>query len=257
MSSSETRRCGEEVPLRLLILAGWSYWLWQLLRSDHLRLYVHPRFAGPVLWAVFFLIALAAWQATRLFGVRGIRATALPPARLFAYVVVLLPLMIGFALPPQGLGNSLAEHRGGFQPSGDGHVLPRQAELEALLVSGGGRQQVSAAQFRHLAGLLWTKPGAMIGSSVELSGFIYRAEGLLPGQFLLARYEISCCAADATVVACLCTLDEGQTLPPGGWVSVQGTVAQGEYQSQPVGLIVVESLTPIDAPADPYVYADK
>lgn len=257
MSSSDLRKCSEETPLRLLILTGWAYWLWQLLRGGHLRLYVHPRFAGPVLWAVLFLVTLAAFQATRLIGTRGIKAAALPRPRLIAYIVVLLPLVIGFALPPQGLSHSLAEHRGGFLPSDEGRVQRGQTELEAQFVSSSDRQQVSAEQFRSLAGLLWTNPAAVSGNRVELAGFIYREEGLPPGQFLLARYEISCCAADATVVACLCKLPDGQTLPSDGWVTVRGGVAQGEYQSQSVGLIAVESLTPTEPPADPYIYAGR
>lgn len=257
MSSSDVRKCSEEVPLRLLILAGWSYWLWQLVRGDCLRLYVHPRFVGPVLWAVFFLATLAVFQATRLIGTRGIRSTPLPRARLVAYVVVLLPLLLGFALPPSGLGRGLAEHRGSFLPSHDDLTRSEQTSLEALFVSSSGRQQVSAAQFRSLVSLLWGKPAAVIGTSVEMTGFIYQAEGLPPGQFLLARYEISCCAADATVVACLCALAEGQALPSDGWVRVQGVVTQGEYQSQPVGLIAVESLIPTEPPTDPYIYAGR
>ncbi len=257
MSSSDVRKCGEEVPLRLLILVGWSYWLWQLVRGGHLRLYVHPRFSGPVLWAAFFLATLAVFQTIRLIGARGVRSTRLPRTRLIAYIVVLLPLVVGFALPPQGLGSGLVEHRGSFLPSDDDHTLQEQAELESLFVSSNGRQQVSAAQFRSLAGLLWSNPAAAIGGSVELTGFIYQAAGLPPGQFLLARYEISCCTADATVVACLCTLAEGQALPPDGWVTVQGVVSRGEYQSQSVGLIEVESLTTTDPPTDPYIYAHR
>ncbi|MGI6357073.1 MAG: TIGR03943 family putative permease subunit [Bacillota bacterium] len=249
------RALSEEVPLRLVILAGWSYWLYQLAACGNLRYYVHPRFGTPVLLAALCLALLALHQLATLMGFRWQGWQLMPRAKVISYIIVILPLCCGLLLPATSLDGRLAEQRGNLTSHLHAEDDERAVgELEALLVSSSEQERISAQQFRHLATLLWSRPQGVIGRSVQLTGFVYYNEGLLPGQFMLGRYQISCCTADAVVVSCLCHCPAGDKPPASGWVTVSGTLGMGEYQAQPVGVIAVSDLLAVDEPQDPYIY---
>lgn len=51
-----------------------------------------------------------------------------------------------------------------------------------------------------------------IGKKIEVNGFVYREKGFKDNQFVVARFGISCCAADASVYGLLSTLENASTL---------------------------------------------
>jgi uncharacterized repeat protein (TIGR03943 family) len=81
---------------------------------------------------------------------------------------------------------------------------------------------------------------------VKLTGFVAGAEA---GGFRLARYQIACCAADATPV----DVDiVGTSGPPAGddqWVTVTGTFQPGGGE---LPRLAATSIVEIPAPNDPY-----
>jgi uncharacterized repeat protein (TIGR03943 family) len=88
--------------------------------------------------------------------------------------------------------------------------------------------------------------GSFRGASVRLTGFVAGGEG---GGFRLARYEIACCAADATPVVVTVVGSGGQTPDRDEWVTVTGTFRK------PAGDLPVlraTSIVQVPAPEDPY-----
>jgi uncharacterized repeat protein (TIGR03943 family) len=81
---------------------------------------------------------------------------------------------------------------------------------------------------------------------VQLTGF---ASGAAPGGFKLARYQISCCAADAVPAVVQIVGTEGQPPSDDQWVTVTGTFvrAQGETPR-----LQATSVVQIPTPNDPY-----
>jgi uncharacterized repeat protein (TIGR03943 family) len=84
------------------------------------------------------------------------------------------------------------------------------------------------------------------GASVQLTGFVAGAED---GGFRLARYEISCCAADAAPVVIRVVGTAGDSAPRDQWVTVTGTFTRvrGELPE-----LAATSVVEIPAPNDPY-----
>jgi uncharacterized repeat protein (TIGR03943 family) len=84
------------------------------------------------------------------------------------------------------------------------------------------------------------------GVPVELTGFVAQAEG---NGFQLARYQIACCAADASPVVVRVGGISGDPPPIDQWVTVSGTFRPAE---DGLPKLAATSLSEIPAPEDPY-----
>jgi uncharacterized repeat protein (TIGR03943 family) len=88
---------------------------------------------------------------------------------------------------------------------------------------------------------------SMRGAVIALTGFV--ADGASASSFRLARYQISCCAADASAAVVRVIGFSGSAPPRDQWLTVTGRVspAQGD---DPV--LSATTLRDISAPEDPY-----
>ena len=84
------------------------------------------------------------------------------------------------------------------------------------------------------------------GAQIELTGFVAGAEG---GGFRLARYQIACCAADATPVVMDVVGTSGTPPSNDQWVKVTGTFTPGGGE---IPKLAATSVVEIPAPEDPY-----
>jgi uncharacterized repeat protein (TIGR03943 family) len=84
------------------------------------------------------------------------------------------------------------------------------------------------------------------GATVRLVGFVAPADG---GGFLVARYSIACCAADAAAAAAQVVGWDGAVPRQDAWIDVTGTFQPGGAERP---RIVATSVTPIPEPDDPY-----
>jgi uncharacterized repeat protein (TIGR03943 family) len=84
------------------------------------------------------------------------------------------------------------------------------------------------------------------GVTVQLTGFVAGDEG---GAFRLARYQIACCAADATPVVVLVSGAVGDPPSRDRWVTVTGAFRRNDGELPELG---ATSIAEIPAPNDPY-----
>jgi uncharacterized repeat protein (TIGR03943 family) len=84
------------------------------------------------------------------------------------------------------------------------------------------------------------------GVPIELTGFVAGAE---KGGFRLARYQIACCAADATPVVVDIVGTSGSPPSEDQWVTVRGTFQPGGGD---VPRLAATTVAEIAAPEDPY-----
>ena len=81
---------------------------------------------------------------------------------------------------------------------------------------------------------------------VKLTGFVAGSEA---GSFRLARYQIACCAADATPVVIEVLGTSGTPPTDDQWVTVTGTFERGGGD---IPRLAATSIAEIPAPTDPY-----
>ncbi|AWD66654.1 MULTISPECIES: TIGR03943 family putative permease subunit [Priestia] len=93
-----------------------------------------------------------------------------------------------------------------------------------------------------------------VGKKIEVSGFVYHEKGFKDNQFVVARFGISCCAADASVYGLLSTLENASALKKDTWVHIKGIIQKTTYNGENVPYIQVQRIESIHKPDNPYVY---
>ena len=223
--------------LATIALAGWGALFWFLLLSDRVGLYLSSRTA----WVVpVGAVILSGAVIGRLFSLRTEHPEPLNRRTVGGIGLIMVPVVVVLALPPASLTSYAAARRSSFASGG---VVTSAAdvssgELSLADVAGALR---SREAMRALEG--------RAGSDVTFTGFVTRDPGDPADEFLLTRFMISCCVADALTVQVRVV-----GAPPGrfkadDWVRVAG-------QMYPVGREVIvdaSEVNAVDKPERPYL----
>lgn len=93
-----------------------------------------------------------------------------------------------------------------------------------------------------------------IGKKIELTGFVYREEKMTANQFVVGRFAVSCCSADASPYGVMIDFPTAQNYQKDTWVKVTGTIQNGNYNGNDIFKIAATQIEKIAAPSTPYVY---
>lgn len=225
------------IPLEVGLLGGLATVLLARWQRDQLSFYIHPRYAWLVVAAALLLALLA---ALRLPAALRSRAVEAPSAWLLLLLAV--PLTLAVLVPPQPL-NGLT-------------LLSRGDELNRIAGSDRRALSVDTRTWDLLAwGYALSKdPEALAGSPAEVSGFVVPDAALGADTTLLARYVVTCCAADGAAVGLLLESPAVAALPADSWVSVQGTIVLRMIDGVTQPVLLATTVTPITQPAVPYLF---
>jgi uncharacterized repeat protein (TIGR03943 family) len=97
-------------------------------------------------------------------------------------------------------------------------------------------------------------PAAFDNQEAKVIGFVYRDERFGSGEFMVGRFVISCCAADAAPLGLVVHWPETSTLENDQWVEVSGHFQAGEFDGEPMPILIAEKISPTDIPDQPYLY---
>lgn len=92
------------------------------------------------------------------------------------------------------------------------------------------------------------------GEPADVVGFVYREPGFEGNVFMVARYTISCCVADASAIGLPVAFEGDAAALDGQWVRVQGTFAAGTFRGERLPILQAASVEQIDEPERPYLY---
>jgi uncharacterized repeat protein (TIGR03943 family) len=228
-------------PARVLgavVIASWAALFGWLLITGRTALYLSSRTAWVVpLGAAILGVALLG----RLGSLRTSRVERVTPGAAAGAVVVVLPVVIVLALPPASLGSYAASRRSSLVgASGFGSSTEEIAEGRITLIDVAG-----GLRSRQAMKALVARAGAEVG----FVGFVNRSSGMPADEFLLTRFLISCCAADALSVQVRVV-----GAPPGrfgrdDWVRVRGRL-------YPLGrevLVSASDVVRVERPRHPYL----
>jgi uncharacterized repeat protein (TIGR03943 family) len=241
-----------EALFRAGILGGLGLFLYNKISNGTLFFYIHYRFAWLTLLAAILFLVLAAavmYDATEradagegeICGEEG-HTHGVSRA---ALILLALPVVLGLVVPARPLGAEA--------------VSQRQANIAAVAPAqlGGRIQRVEdddsilgwLRRFSQTA-----DPAAFAGQEADLLGFVFRDERFDPEQFMVARFAIYCCVADAVPVGIVVQWPEATTLNPDTWVRVQGRFEVGEFDGETIPILAAETVAPTQPPNQPYVY---
>lgn len=102
--------------------------------------------------------------------------------------------------------------------------------------------------------ILDQSPEKFVGKEIELIGFVYREPDFHDDQFVVARFGLSCCVADAAVYGTLATLPNAKEYAEDQWIKVTGKLATTQYNEWEIPYVHILSIEQIDQPESPYVY---
>ena len=101
-------------------------------------------------------------------------------------------------------------------------------------------------------------PAVLNGQQVDVIGFVYRdARFQRPNQFMVARFVMSCCAADAQAIGLIVEWPDAPTFQDDDWVRVRGTIKITEFDGSLAPVIIADgdhAIEIVDQPQNPYLY---
>jgi putative membrane protein len=97
-------------------------------------------------------------------------------------------------------------------------------------------------------------PKEFAGKELETIGFVYREPAFKPHQFVVARFSVTCCTADAAVFGIMVEEQQAAKLRNDSWVKVRGKLELRTVDGYDMLVLRASGITPVKAPKDPYVY---
>lgn len=201
-----------ERAMTALVLAAWAGLFWFLIFSGRTSLYLSNRTD----WVVpVGAIALTIATLGRLASVRVLHREPLTRRRALGMGVIVIPVIVVVALPPASLGSYAASRRSSFASGGivtsAGDIA--SGELSLVDVAGGLRSREGMRALVDRA-----------GEEVTFTGFVDRKSGQPADEFMLTRFMISCCVADALSIQVRVVGAPPGRLKADEWVRVTGAM---------------------------------
>ena len=164
-----------------------------------------------------------------------------------ALIILFVPLLIAVLIPSHPLDAGAASTRG------------MNVSTPLIGASAQSRQFEAAADTRNI--LDWIRifnsgsaPTPYLGQTAHVTGFVYHDPRLPANQFIVSRFVITCCAADASAIGMIVTWDGSKGLKDSAWVEVKGPVQSAQLGGQPIPLIQAILVQAFEQPQEPYLY---
>lgn len=241
--------------LRALILIGLGLYFTYNIVSGSLTNYINERFVWLSYIAAAIYLLLGALNVWNLLagGARGTHDHLdhhhdhdhdhhHAPVSWFGLLIIAAPLVLGTLIPSRPLGASAVESVNFTGASAAGSTTittpPEQRNVLDWL-----RIFNSVSDYDELN-----------NQPADLIGFVYREPSFGDEMFMVARFTISCCVADASPIGLPVAWTETADLQPDTWVRVRGTFRVSDFRGERVPVLQAEMVETVEQPKHPYLY---
>jgi uncharacterized repeat protein (TIGR03943 family) len=166
----------------------------------------------------------------------------------FGLLIILLPLVLGWLVPPKPLGASAFSNReinvGNLQS-----VAPPGSSERMGLISGEKNILDWLVDIQNSA-----SPDDLSGQKARVIGFVYRDERFGASQFLVGRFIVSCCVADASPIGLIVQGEEAADFEDDQWIEISGHFETGMFEGEETPILIIDTIEAIEPPAQPYLY---
>ena len=237
--------------------------------------YVRPNMFPWLLVSGLFLVLLGVvgWLKARMEIVRsgghpvsgGAHSHGLSRA---AWLLV-LPVLAATLTQPAPLGSFAAGRQTARPPRPSAEIVSRElanltnpapvTEVAGLKLPSAGSAASEMSLLDFLEITYYDESRTLAGVPVTLVGFVVPTPGGQNGEFLLSRFMISCCAADAQLLQAGVAQSSASLPKQDSWVKVTGSWepdASDEFLSPdgfPIPKLVASQVVPIGQPENPYL----
>jgi putative membrane protein len=262
--------------IRGLILFGLAMYILFLNQVDHMSYYIAPRMENWVNGAALGLYLVSAYQV--YVGLRASRGYAQhcechhirsrsPWKSVLLYGLFILPLLLGFFTPDNLMNSTMAAKRGvnlgGINTSGldpkesQGNENNLYTQKLAVLAKKLQQQEVIRVDdtfYMESISAFNLFQDDFSGKKIEIIGFVYRPEDIQDNLFILGRFALQCCTADAVPYGIMVRSDAMLHIKNDTWIKLRGVLEKTAYRGRDITTIHVSEFTEIEEPASPYVY---
>lgn len=227
---------------RPLLYLAWFIALAGLLPGGAYEAFLRPEFGVLLGAAVVVLLGFLAVDMGR---------PPPPPKPIFGETIRVLILALPLAY--LSIGRGVALDSGAFETRWTG---PAGATAAGALQAAPAAPE-TAAREADLVGLCWNSD-AYEGQTVAVEGMLHREPDVAAryggNGWLLYRFVISCCAADAQPAAVMLTGEMATNWTDDAWVRATGRFTLRPDQPRPVPILELGALAPLEKPRNPYLY---
>ena len=229
-----------------MILLGMGIYLTVLIVTGHLTNYINLRFAWLAYLAagIFFLLG-----AVSLHQMLGSPSEEPPEAHHHSHItwrmlaIAAFPLLLAVLIPSRPLGVEAVNGGISLNPVGvssadafsrsplDRNILDWLREFDRLPTA-----------------------AALNGQPVDVTGFVYRQPNFADDEFMVARFTLSCCVADAYPIGLPVRFERAQDFPTGAWVRVQGKLKASDFGADFAPVVQASRIETAAEPDQPYLY---
>ncbi|HWL65955.1 MAG TPA: TIGR03943 family protein [Actinomycetota bacterium] len=221
----------------LFVLIAWAGLYVFLLATDRTSLYLSARTAWLVpVGAIILIVSVVGYLVTRP------DSPALSNRSVSGLALVALPVVVVIALPPASLSSFAASRRSSFASAAFVTSVEdiSTGSLSLADVAGAVRSDEAMAALT-----------ARAGAEVEFVGFVSRDPGMPADEFLLTRFLISCCVADALSVQVRIVDAPAGEFKQDQWVQVTGNL----FPLNNEVVVQAEDVVKVPRPKHPYLNA--
>jgi putative membrane protein len=243
-SSSSPHTLQRQLWFKAIVLLGLAaYFVW-VIASGNISNYINERFAWLSYLAAGIFIMLGAYTAWQALA--NAKTSITPMHRSFtwgALLITAIPLVLGTLVPSRPLG----------------------AESVAGNISMSNASAANVAQFsinpleRNVLDWLrvfnsTTDFSELNGQPADVIGFVYKEATFAEDQFMIARYSVSCCVADASALGVPAHYETAAELEQGQWVRITGAFQVEDFREELLPVLQVANIELIEQPKHPYLY---
>lgn len=228
--------------LKALLLIGMGLFLYSRYWLGTLSFYINTRFAW---FTVFAAAGLVIVGLSYLYYQEGHQHGRLTWAGIG---LIIAPILLGLIIPPRPLGAAAMSNR--------------EINLETITSVTPPESTTLIQRPSHTYNILdWllafrstSDPSTFAEQRAKVVGFVYRDERFQEDTFMVSRFIISCCAADATPLGLVVQSPQATSFLDDQWVEVDGHFKVDMFNGQPTPILVTDIITETNMPEQPYLY---
>ena len=240
-----------EVILKIMVLLGFFLFYFALLRDNTIINYVHPRIVPYAKIRLVLMGLIVLLLIFNIFKEKMVRRS------LRKYAIFLVPLIVFIVVGNNGLSstakiqeekNNITTEEQILNPIRVDNDKKEESNLKESFNK--DKNKIDDKHYVDYLNEIGSNHKEYIGRDIEVTGFIYKEASMKDREFALARYMMTCCAADMQMVGYLCHAHEAVNFPSGTWVKINGKL---EDEKDNV-VIHVDNIERIESPEEGYVY---
>lgn len=228
----------------------WGLMLLRYWWTGRLAVLLHPDYHWLAIGAGWCLVAMALWRVTALWRSQPTVSTphiTLVP-RQWSLLILLAIAVFGLIYVPRPFSSEAALARGIADPVGVTRAQPQRFVRNTPPV-----ERTLVEWIRTLN--VYPEPDAYTDDPVAVTGFVIHPPEWSEEYLMVARFVLTCCAADAYPVGLPVKLAGDRTeFEPDSWISVQGNMLTETLEGQRRLVIQPDEVLIVPEPKNPYEF---